>query len=178
MRKRLWSPGAFSAGEHFGAQNAFWVPKTHLGLPNALLGPKAHFWSISRPGSKSLLNKWFQEPFWGLWEPKTENELILALLAPKVQNDPLFCILLPKSGKMNPFSHFASKSAKKEPRNPLFNRPFEPGRKMDPKKRFWTPKTHFGAILGPKSHFVLHKRTFGPEIAFWGSFCALAQKAY
>jgi len=51
------------------------------------------------PGSKGLLNKGFQEPFFSLWEPKTENELILALLAPKVQNDPFFAFCRPKVEK-------------------------------------------------------------------------------
>ena len=87
-----------------------------------------------RPGPKGLLNKRFQEPFASLWEPKTENELILALLGPKVQNDPFFSILVLKSEKMSTFLHFGSKSLKKEPRNPLFHKPFEPGSAMDPKK--------------------------------------------
>ena len=33
------------AGEHFGAQNAFWGPKTHFGPQNAFLGPKMHCWA-------------------------------------------------------------------------------------------------------------------------------------
>ena len=81
-------------------------------------------------------------------------------------------------GKMGPFSRFGPQSAKKGARNPLFHKPFGPGRKMGAKMRFWVQKCVFGgqnAILSPKSA----KSAFlEPKITFWGPFRSLAQKAY
>ena len=84
-------------------QGAFWSPKRVLGPKNPIFelfrifrAQKCTFGVILRPGSKGLLNKGVQEPFFSLWEPKTENELILALLAPKVQHDSFFAFCRPK----------------------------------------------------------------------------------
>ena len=81
-------------------------------------------------------------------------------------------------GKMGPFSHFGPQSAKKGAGNPLFHKPFGPGRKMSAKMRFWAPKGDFGGqngILGPK----WPKNAFWEsKITFWGPFRSLAQKAY
>ena len=70
------------------------------------------------------------------------------------RNMSTFSILEPQRGKMGPFLHFGSQSAKKGARNRLFNKPFGPGRQMKPKMRFWAQKCDFGGqngILGPKS---------------------------
>ena len=73
-------------------QRAFWSPKRVLGLQNPILYTKRTFGAnkctfgvILRPGPKDLLNKWFQEPFFALWEPKTGNELSVAFLGPKAE---------------------------------------------------------------------------------------------
>ena len=87
-------------------QGAFWSPKRVLRPQNPIFDLFSHFWAqkctfgvILGPGSKGLLNKRFQEPFFSLWEPKTGNELMLALFAPKVQNDPFFRFWCPKVKK-------------------------------------------------------------------------------
>ena len=43
------------AGEHFGAQNAFWGPKVHFGPQNAFSGPAMHFGVIFAPWPEMLM---------------------------------------------------------------------------------------------------------------------------
>ena len=125
-------------------QGAFWSPKRVLGLQIRLFWLFSHFWAqkctfgvILRPGPKGLWNKWFEEPFWALWEPKTENELILALLAPKVQNDPFLAFRGPKVKKWPHFRILAPKVRKRSPETLCLISLFSQGAK-------WTPKSGFG----------------------------------
>ena len=96
----------------------------------------------------------------------------------KVEKWAHFPVWDPKIGKMGPFSHFGPQSAKKGARNPLFNKPFGPGRKMSAEMRFWAQKCDFGghnwiwSPKWPKSAF------WESKITFWGPFRSLAQKAY
>ena len=121
------------------------------------------------PGSKGLLNKGFQEPFFSLWEPKMENELILALLAPKVQNDPFFAFCRPKVEKGAHFWILAPKVRKRSHETLCFISLLSQGAKWTPKSDFGLPKRTFGpfraqnpilaskiALLGPESHFGAH----------------------
>ena len=80
--------------------------------------------------------------------------------------------------KIGPFPRFGSQSAKKGARNPLFNKPCGPGRKMGANMGFWVQKCVSGgqnaisSPKGPKSAFL------EPKTTFWGPFRPLAQKAY
>jgi hypothetical protein len=55
VQKSLCTPWPLFAGEHFGAQNAFWGPKVHFGPQNEFSGPKMHFGVIFAPWPEMLM---------------------------------------------------------------------------------------------------------------------------
>ena len=80
---------------------------------------------------------------------------------------------------MTPFLIFGSKSAKKELRNRLFHKPFEPGSEMDPRKLFWAPKGRkrspeticFVSLLSEGAQSI-PKSVFGVQKCIFGTFGA------
>ena len=157
------------------AQNAFWGPKTHFGLQNALLGPKAHFLVHFAPWLENLIKQRFPGAFLGILGAKNRKWAHFSTFGSKSANCAHLRISKPTSAKLNSFLHFGSKSAEKRPRNHLFNKLFEPGREMEPRRLFWSPKN---ALWIPESPFGFPKRTSGPKVTLFGPFCALAPKAY
>ena len=160
------------------AQNAFWDSKTPFCTTKRTFGQNWTFGVILRPGSKGLLNKRFQEPFFSLWEPKTENELILALLALKSAKSPFIASCCPKVGKWAHFCISAPKVRKRSPETFCLISILSQGAKWTPKSDFGVQKRNFWDIWGPKYHFGLQNPTLGPSIAFWASLGALAPQAY
>ena len=177
-QKRCRHLAPFSPKSILEPKTRFGGSKSQFCTNFALLSPKVHFWGHFAPRLKRLMKQTVSGAFLGTLGAKNRKWAHFSTFGSKSAKWLHFCILLPKSGKMTPFLIFGSKSAKKELRNRLFHKPFEPGSEMDPKKWFGAPKTHFWHFWGSKSHFGLQKRTFGPKIAFWRPFCALAQKAY
>ena len=112
-RCRKVCPCPLFAGEHFGAKMHFWAqkrflgPRTHFWAQNALFG---QFCALARNAYET---NGFRLLFFAFWEPKSEDELILALLVPKVQNVLVFPFWLPKVLKGAHFCILAPKVQKR-----------------------------------------------------------------